>query len=108
MIQEISPAKLTEYLEYKGWTKEREAEGIASIWSLIKTNKRITLLLPLNKEFADFEIKVEELLLTLSKVEERPEVEILKALANLSVIAQRGDREVIDIKIEHSYNYKNA
>lgn len=107
LIQKISPAKVAEYLEYKGWRKEREADGIASIWSYVSQNKRITLLLPLNRDFADFQIQVEELLLTLAKVEQRPETEVLKALANLSVIAQRGDREVIDIKIESAAGEKD-
>lgn len=101
LIQNISPAKIAAYLSYKGWKKVKEAEGIASLWNHKNhNNEKISLLLPLDNEFADFEIKIEDLLSTLAKFENRSELEVLKALANLSVIAQRDYREIIDIKIE--------
>jgi hypothetical protein len=101
LIQNISPIKIAAYLDYKGWRKEKEAEGIASLWSNRNQNQeKITLLLPLDNDFADFEIKIEELLSVLARFEERSETEVLKALANVSVIAQRDYREIVDIKIE--------
>jgi len=101
LTQNISPAKIAAYLEYKGWKKAKEAEGIASLWiHRNQNNQKVTLLLPLDKDFADFELKIEELLLVLAKFESRSEAELLKALANVSVIAQRNYREIIDLKIE--------
>lgn len=101
LTQNISPTKIASYLNYKGWKKAKEVEGIASLWvHKNQDNKKVTLLLPLDRDFADFEIKIEELLSVLAKFENRSEVEVVKALANLSVIAQRNYREIIDIKIE--------
>jgi len=108
LIQNISPTKIAVYLEYKGWKKEKEVEGVASLWSYRdQSNKKITLLLPLDKDFADFEIKIEELLSVVAKFENRAEAEVLKALANVSILAQRGYREIIDIKMESRADEQN-
>lgn len=108
LIQNISPAKIETYLTYKGWAKIKEVEGVASLWDYrYNNNEKITLLLPLDRDFADFEIKIEDLLSTLAKFENRSEVAVLKALANLSVIAQRDYREIIDIKIESMAGEQN-
>jgi hypothetical protein len=108
LIQNISPTKIAIYLEYKGWKKEKEVEGVASLWSYRdQSNKKITLLLPLDKDFADFEIKIEELLSVVAKFENRAEAEVLKALANVSILAQRGYREIIDIKMESRADEQN-
>ncbi|MBD2772684.1 hypothetical protein [Iningainema tapete] len=100
LFTNISLNKILMYLEYKGWKKQKEVEGIASVWSYIKKDKKISVLVPLDKEFADFEIKMEELVTVLAKVEERHKTEILKALENTSSIAKEKNREVIDIKIQ--------
>ena len=102
LMSRISPNKIAMYLEYKKWRKEKEASGIASLWSYIKNNKKISVLLPLDSDLSDFEIKIEELVTVLSGVEERPLSEILKVLENTSLVAKRSHREVIDLKIESS------
>jgi hypothetical protein len=81
LIQNISPTKIADYLHYKGWRKEKEVEGIASLWyRKNQNNEKIILLLPLDNEFADFAIKIEELLSVVAKFEKRAEAEVLKAL----------------------------
>lgn len=102
LISTISPEKTAIYLEYKGWHKDKEVEGVISLWSKNNNNrdKKITILLPLDNEFADFEIKMEELVTVLSRVEKRAKAEILKVLVSTSVIAKEKNRELIDIKIE--------
>lgn len=100
LIDTVSPDKVEVYLECSGWIKYKEVEGVLSLWSNSKLDKKFTILLPLDKEFADFEIKIEELVLILSRFEERSKIDILKSLGNTSVIAQNNDREIIDIKIE--------
>ncbi|NJR56528.1 MAG: hypothetical protein HC768_19445 [Acaryochloris sp. CRU_2_0] len=79
-IESLSPEKITLYLENKGWCQEQKIDGLASVWSLMKGGRRTSILLPLDKELGDFEIKIEELLLVLSQVEGRQTVEILKTL----------------------------
>lgn len=100
LIDTVSPDKVEVYLECSGWIKYKEVEGVLSLWSNSKLDKKFTILLPLDKEFADFEIQIEELVLILSRFEERSKIDILKSLSNTSVIAQNNDREIIDIKIE--------
>lgn len=100
LIDTVSPDKVEIYLESSGWIKYKEVEGVLSLWSNTKQDNKFTLLLPLDKEFADFEIKIEELVLILSRFEERSKIDILKSLGNTSVIAQNNNREIIDIKIE--------
>lgn len=65
LMSRISPNKIAMYLEYKKWRKEKEASGIASLWSYIKNNKKISVLLPLDSDLSDFEIKIEELVTVL-------------------------------------------
>lgn len=100
LMSSISPKKIAMYLEYKKWRKEKEAAGIASLWSYIKNNKKISVLLPLDSDLSDFEIKIEELVTVLSRLEERPLSELLKVLESTSLVAKRSHREVIDLKIE--------
>lgn len=106
-IATISPEKIAMYLKYKRWQKEKEVEGVASIWSYITTDKRVSVLLPLDKSFADFEIKIEELIAVLVKIERRPETEILKALQSTSIIARQKNREIIDLKLQFSETDKH-
>lgn len=100
LIDTVSPDKVEVYLECWGWIKYKEVEGVLSLWSNSKLDKKFTILLPLDKKYADFEIKIEELVLILSRFEERSKIDILKSLGNTSVIAQNNDREIINIKIE--------
>jgi hypothetical protein len=107
LITTISPEKIGIYLDSKGWVKYKQVEGVLSLWSNSKQDKKFTILLPLDKEFADFEIKIEELILILSRFEERPKNDILKLLGNTSVIAKENNREIIDIKIEFKETNKH-
>lgn len=100
LITTISPEKIAMYLSYQRWRKEEEIEGIISFWSKIIDGEKLLLLLPLDKAFADFEDKIEDLISTLSKAESRPIEEILKVLGNTSIIAKENGREIIDIKVE--------
>lgn len=100
LITTISPEKIEIYLDSKGWIKYKQVEEVLSLWSNSKQDKKFTVLLPLDKDFADFEIKIEELILILSRFEETSKNDILKVLGNTSVIAKDNNREIIDIKIE--------
>lgn len=107
LIDTISVKKVEIYLESRGWIKYKEVKDVLSLWSNSKQNKNFTILLPLDNEYADFEMKIEELVLILSRFEERSKIDILKALGNTSVIAQENNREIIDIKIEFKEVDKN-
>lgn len=100
LIKDISPKKVEIYLAYKGWKKKKEIEGIASIWSKNLPNEEAKILLPLDKDFGDFELKIEEVIEILANVEKRPQLEILKALQSTSTIARNESREIIDFKIQ--------
>ncbi|MFB2876922.1 hypothetical protein [Floridanema aerugineum] len=99
-IQDISPKKVEMYLKYKGWKKKKEVQGVASIWFNDLQPRDVNILLPLDKDFADFEIKIIRLIEVLSAVEERPEAEVLKALQSTSTVAKNENREIIDLKIQ--------
>jgi len=83
LIQALSLEKIAMYLTSKGWKKKKEAEGIASIWRYASNGREVSILLPIDKEFGDFEIKMEDLILLIAEVESRPQSEILNTLSGL-------------------------
>lgn len=100
LLFNIRPEKVAIYLAYQGWHKENEIDGVISLWSKNVNHEKILILLPIDKDFADFEDKIEELINKLAETEERTKEEILKVLGDTSVIARENGREIIDIKVE--------
>lgn len=103
-LSEISVVKTDLYLENQGWEKTGEIEGYASTWFLEKEG--IELLLPLNKNYSDFESRILEVILILEEIEERSRYEILNVLKNTSNIASSNKREIIEIILKYAFEKK--
>jgi hypothetical protein len=70
VLKRISPVRISAYLQQNGWTEKRVAIGVASIWGKTFPKKEVTILLPLDREFVDYPIKLEELVSTVAKFEQ--------------------------------------
>lgn len=102
-INQISPLKVERYLETKGWRRIKSIADIASVWSYPKTDKKIGVLVPLDREFADFGNRMREVLKVLEKVEGKPKSEIIAALQNTSRIAKIQNREILEFRLNYVY-----
>ena len=104
-LSDISVVKTDLYLENQGWKKTGEIENYASTWLL--EEEEIELLLPLNKNYSDFESRMLEVILILEELEERPRYEIFDVLKNTSKIASLQKREIIEIVIKSTFEKKH-
>ena len=105
LINNISPDKVSFYLKNNGWIKKAENKKIGSIWQL-KNNKDISLILPLDQKYSDFQNRLFEIILILEEVENRPRSEIYKALTKASSIAKKENREIVEIIFKSIDNNK--
>ncbi len=101
LLSDISTVKTDLYLLNQGWKKTGEIEGFASTWML--QEKDIELLLPLDKNYSDFEARMLEVIYILHNIEKRPSYEIFDALKNTSKIASNEGREIIEIVLKSVY-----
>ncbi|NER20092.1 MAG: hypothetical protein F6J96_05045 [Symploca sp. SIO1C2] len=100
-INTISTLKLEKYLKTQGWKKTKLIGDIASVWSCQKQDMTIRVLVPLDREFADFDNRMMEVFSTLEKVENRPKSEIVAALKNNSIIAKSQHREILEFRFNY-------
>ncbi len=101
----ISPEKISLYLKTNDWVKIAEKPSLGSIWEL-ESNREISLLLPLNKEYSDFHKRMFEVILILEEVEKRPKLEIIKGLTRTSDTAIKNNREIIEVRTKSIYENK--
>lgn len=101
----ISPEKISLYLKTNDWVKIAEKPSLGSIWEL-ESNRKISLLLPLNKEYSDFHKRMFEVILVLEEVEKRPKLEIIKGLTRTSDTAIKNNREIIEVRTKSIYENK--
>ncbi|MGF1489863.1 MAG: hypothetical protein ACFBSE_22480 [Prochloraceae cyanobacterium] len=99
IINSISLKKIQEYLSIKGWKKKKEISGTASIWIRSIAGEKYGIILPLDREFIDFQDRLIEVFNILEEIEQRPKIEIIESLKNTSKIARQQNREIIEIKI---------
>ncbi|MDJ0515112.1 MAG: hypothetical protein F6K22_23555 [Okeania sp. SIO2F4] len=78
LLKKIHPEVVANYLEKRGWQKEKQIENEAIIWSNELSN--LILVLPLNPEVSDFPVTINLLVENLAKFEERNELEIMQNL----------------------------
>jgi hypothetical protein len=69
LIDNVCPNKLALHLKEKGWEKERVTEGVAEIWVYPKRSPPLRVLLPLDREYGDFGIKIIDVMRVLAKLE---------------------------------------
>lgn len=88
----LQPREIAAYLRTHGWQKAHEVANQALIWTLPESDEDI--LLPLDKSFRDYSIRLAELVGVLEKVEQRPAPKIIRDLSTVfgDIIRFRVDR----------------
>lgn len=77
----VKPFELTTYLRGRGWNPLTERDNKATVWTKESSDGfEFDVLVPENRRFADYAIRVGELLRTLSEAEGRSQAEILREL----------------------------
>ncbi|MBP2144902.1 hypothetical protein J2129_000356 [Methanofollis sp. W23] len=84
LLSSLHPLDIAEYLSSRGWKNLEVNPEKFSTWEYVdeENNDRniFDILLPLNQEFKDYEIRIGEIINILENVEKRPQIEILKDL----------------------------
>ena len=93
-----------EYLLNNGWQEERKPNSLATILSIIENNTKYSILLPLDKEIADFASRMYDVFRTLEVVEKRPTPEILEYFKNPHQIALEKNCEILSIRFQYIYD----
>lgn len=101
-IPDVRPLELVAYLRAHGWQERQRDADRYSVWTLLpKENAAddfFEALVPLRKEFRDYDRRIAELLTTLEQAERRPRAEILESLhiTNADVVELRllGERVI--------------
>lgn len=107
IINSISLQKIETYLSIKGWQKKKQIEKTASIWIYTQDKIKQGIILPLDRDFVDFEDRLLEVFKILESIEKRPKIEIIDSLKNTSIIARQNNREIIEIKVSSLQGNKN-
>lgn len=97
ILMGLHPLEVASYLRSSGWREEQRHEQSHSTWALSQSDGReYELLLPLDRSFMDFSVRMGELLQTLEVVESRSQLEILEDLdtvrSDIVRLRRTGDR----------------
>lgn len=84
LLSAVDPTNVSHYLRAGGWRRVASDEGRYSLWATIDSSGGIEALLPLNQRFADYALRIAELLETLSQFEKRSQLEILDDIHNVA------------------------
>lgn len=78
-LGELKPLEVAAYLRATRWQKEADLNGKATLWLKAgPTGEELDLTLPSRREFADYALRMGEVLRTLAAAEERSELEVLR------------------------------
>lgn len=98
----LLPLNAAAYLRTHGWQEAHSEAGRYAIWLLNDGERTLEVLLPLNREFDDYAIRVSEMLATLAEAEQRSQSEILQGIATIffDVIRVRSRHDDEDLGID--------
>lgn len=99
----IEPSSVVEYLASNGWKEEDKIDIRASVWGIIKNNRKFSVLLPLDTELPDFTDRMYEVFKTLEFFEQRPLSEIINVIRNVKEIATEKQCEILTVKFKFLY-----
>ena len=77
------PERMRSYLQDKGWECLTPDGEVREIWALTARGERYEVMRPFSKQYADYALRVSDLLRTLSTVEDRSELAIWSDLASV-------------------------
>lgn len=76
-LSELKPLEVAAYLRATKWQKEADLNGKATLWLKTgPTGEELDVTLPSRREFADYVLRMGEVLRTLAAAEERSELEV--------------------------------
>ncbi|TET23817.1 MAG: hypothetical protein E3J71_01005 [Candidatus Stahlbacteria bacterium] len=85
VLQEVDPQDLLIYLDAHGW-KESESSIIGkAAWILKRDEEEFEVLVPLDKSYRDYAMRISDALKVLEVVEDRSQIDILKDIQAASV-----------------------
>ena len=80
-FRSLKPLEISAYLRAKQWYREADISGKADLWIYKKNDgEEFDITLPNSRSFADYALRISEVLQTLSIVEERSELDVLRDL----------------------------
>lgn len=94
--QPVSLRGALDYLVRHGWRLSEELNRIVCAGPPDDSGNPIVCLLPPNESYSDCPLRLEDLIATLSAVEERPAVEIASEMAQRFDVKARGERSLAD------------
>lgn len=77
-LETVSPVEITTYLKARGWTLQTQRNDWGSVWTCLAGSREYDLLVPGTRRFADYALRVGEVLETLSSAEERSQLEVIR------------------------------
>lgn len=84
-LQALKPLEVAAYLRAKGWHREAELDGRASLWLWRSANgEEADVTLPLDRKVGDFTLRMGELVRTLAEAEQRSQLDVLQDLLTIS------------------------
>lgn len=96
----LDPLSVYNYLQDNGWKEEDKLGTKASILAISKNQKQYSVLLPLEKELADFASRMYDVFRVLEVVEERPKSEIIAGLKNPQQVAIQKKCEILSLRFK--------
>lgn len=77
-LRSIKPLELVQYLRAKGWQHDGDLGDRAALWVRGDGHRADEIVLPRRREFADFDLRMAEVLATLERAEARSQLDILR------------------------------
>jgi len=82
-LRSLKPLELVQYLRFKGWQQDSELGTKATLW-VRADGGGDEIVLPKRRDFADFDLRMAEVLKTLAKTEARSQLDILRDVQTAS------------------------
>lgn len=83
-LRSLKPLELVQYLRFKGWQQDSELGSKATLWVRADGGGTDEIVLPKRRDFADFDLRMAEVLKTLAKTEARSQLDILRDVQTAS------------------------
>jgi hypothetical protein len=86
-LRALKPLELAQYLRAKGWRQDGELGSKATLWvrsDVVDQGGGDEIILPRGRDFADFDLRMAEVLTTLARTEVRSELDVLRDVQTAS------------------------
>jgi len=83
-LRSLKPLELVQYLRFKGWQQNNDIGSKATLWVRADGSATDEIVLPKRRDFADFDLRMAEVLKTLAKTEARSQLDILRDVQTAS------------------------